>query len=141
MAYPDIAKEIRDLLVKLKFYSDTKPNQKLCLGNRHYVKSDSVSGSIYRLITGESSEYLIKTLDEDITKSINMLNRTHEEDQRIILDQLEKLSIGINNLITTYGTKPDIKCQLEMQLERLKRVLNYIPKSKKNEVVNDEDGK
>lgn len=123
-----IPNSIKTLLSSLEFISMIEKGQKPCFGDMTFVSSTSWFGSWKRLTTGENRKNLLFELSEIIDQAALAL----EEFQStlylpIILENLGKAKIGIENLIQTYYDNPNTVSKLRIFIINIDLILKKFP--------------
>ena len=138
--------EVQDVLKRLEFFAQQERNMKPCVKQRTFVDANSWSGSIFRIIHGETSSGTICEINS-ILKEYGMCVRRFPSYKTLLEDCLARASKGFNNLFETYNHKPSVTSDLRVVMsmvdiflsrQTVPIAINIIPQDiKRSSVPND----
>ncbi len=131
MKSDSIPPALRNLLTKLEYISMIERGQKPCFSDMTFVQSNSWVGAWKRLISGENRKNLLFEIEQIIDRTILAIEEyTNKDYVRLLLDNLAKAKVGIENLMLTYTEHPDTISNLRVHLINIDLTLkkyNYTP--------------
>ena len=117
MRTESIPPALRNLLTKLEYISMIERGQKPCFSDMTFVQSNSWFGAWKRLISGENKKNLLFEIEQIIERTILAIEEyQNKEYNKLLLDNLAKAKIGIENLILTYTDHPETISNLRVHI-------------------------
>ena len=117
MKSDSIPPALRNLLTKLEYISMIERGQKPCFSDMTFVQSNSWLGAWKRLISGENRKNLLFEIEQIIDRTILAIEEYSNKDYvRLLLENLSKAKVGIENLMLTYTEHPDTISNLRVHL-------------------------
>jgi hypothetical protein len=117
MKTESIPPALRNLLTKLEYISMIERGQKPCFSDMTFVQSNSWIGAWKRLITGENKKNLLFEVEQIIDRTILAIEEySNKEYIKLLLENLAKAKIGIENLILTYTEHPETISNLRVYI-------------------------
>jgi len=117
MKSESIPPALRNLLTKLEYISMIERGQKPCFSDMTFVQSNSWLGAWKRLITGENKKNLLFEVEQIIDRTILAIEEySNKEYVKLLLENLSKAKIGIENLILTYTDHPETISNLRVYI-------------------------
>jgi hypothetical protein len=124
-----IPNSIKGLLAKLEFISMIERGKKPCFTDMTFVISTSWLGALKRMSYGENKKNLLFEIGEIIDQSALAIEEFNQTPYQILLlDNLVKAKLGLENLILTYASHPNTVAKLRvyiMNLEMILKKYNY----------------
>jgi hypothetical protein len=134
MKVESIPPALRNLLTKLEYISMIERGQKPCFSDMTFVNSNSWFGAWKRLFTGENKKNLLFEIEQIIDRTILAIEEySNKEYVKLLIDNLAKAKIGIENLILTYTEHPETISNLRVHIINIDLTLKkhgYHPESK-----------
>jgi len=117
MKIESIPPALRNLLTKLEYISMIERGQKPCFSDMTFVQSNSWIGAWKRLISGENKKNLLFEIEQIIDRTILAIEEyASKEYVKLLLENLAKAKIGIENLILTYTEHPETISNLRVHI-------------------------
>jgi hypothetical protein len=117
MKTESIPPALRNLLTKLEYISMIERGQKPCFSDMTFVQSNSWMGAWKRLIAGENKKNLLFEVEQIIDRTILAIEEySNKEYVKLLLENLAKAKIGIENLILTYTDHPETISNLRVYI-------------------------
>lgn len=117
MKTESIPPALRNLLTKLEYISMIERGQKPCFSDMTFVQSNSWLGAWKRLISGENKKNLLFEIEQIIDRTILAIEEySNKEYVKLLLENLAKAKIGIENLILTYTEHPETISNLRVHI-------------------------
>jgi hypothetical protein len=117
MKTESIPPALRNLLTKLEYISMIERGQKPCFSDMTFVQSNSWMGAWKRLIAGENKKNLLFEVEQIIDRTILAIEEySNKEYVKLLLENLAKAKIGIENLILTYTEHPETISNLRVYI-------------------------
>ena len=117
MKTESIPPALRNLLTKLEYISMIERGQKPCFSDMTFVQSNSWIGAWKRLISGENKKNLLFEVEQIIDRTILAIEEySNKEYVKLLLENLAKAKIGIENLILTYTDHPETISNLRVYI-------------------------
>lgn len=117
MKTESIPPALRNLLTKLEYISMIERGQKPCFSDMTFVQSNSWIGAWKRLISGENKKNLLFEVEQIIDRTILAIEEySNKEYVKLLLENLAKAKIGIENLILTYTEHPETISNLRVYI-------------------------
>jgi hypothetical protein len=117
MKTESIPPALRNLLTKLEYISMIERGQKPCFSDMTFVQSNSWFGACKRLFTGENKKNLLFEVEQIIDRTILAIEEySNKEYVKLLLENLAKAKIGIENLILTYTEHPETISNLRVYI-------------------------
>jgi hypothetical protein len=117
MKTESIPPALRNLLTKLEYISMIERGQKPCFSDMTFVQSNSWFGAWKRLIAGENKKNLLFEVEQIIDRTILAIEEySNKEYIKLLLENLAKAKIGIENLILTYTEHPETISNLRVYI-------------------------
>lgn len=117
MKTESIPPALRNLLTKLEYISMIERGQKPCFSDMTFVQSNSWFGACKRLFTGENKKNLLFEVEQIIDRTILAIEEySNKEYVKLLLENLAKAKIGIENLILTYTDHPETISNLRVYI-------------------------
>jgi hypothetical protein len=117
MKTESIPPALRNLLTKLEYISMIERGQKPCFSDMTFVQSNSWLGAWKRLIAGENKKNLLFEVEQIIDRTILAIEEySNKEYVKLLLENLAKAKIGIENLILTYTDHPETISNLRVYI-------------------------
>lgn len=117
MKTESIPPALRNLLTKLEYISMIERGQKPCFSDMTFVQSNSWVGAWKRLISGENKKNLLFEVEQIIDRTILAIEEySNKEYIKLLLENLAKAKIGIENLILTYTEHPETISNLRVYI-------------------------
>lgn len=140
MKTESIPPALRNLLTKLEYISMIERGQKPCFSDMTFVHSNSWMGAWKRLISGENKKNLLFEIEQIIDRSILAIEEYSNKDYiKLLIENLAKAKIGIENLILTYTEHPETITNLRVHIINIDLTLKkhgYIhPSDQKTPIV------
>jgi len=136
MKSESIPPALRNLLTKLEYISMIERGQKPCFSDMTFVQSNSWFGAWKRLISGENKKNLLFEIEQIIDRTILAIEEySNKEYIKLLLDNLSKAKIGVENLILTYTEHPETISNLRVHIINIDLTLKkygYINENGKN---------
>jgi hypothetical protein len=112
-----IPPSLRNLLTKLEYISMIERGQKPCFSDMTFVNSNSWVGAWKRLFSGENRKNLLFEIEQIIDRTILAIEEyTNKDYVKLLLENLNKAKVGIENLILTYTEHPDTVSNLRVHI-------------------------
>lgn len=91
--------------------------QKPCFSDMTFVQSNSWFGAWKRLFSGENKKNLLFEIEQIIDRTILAIEEySNKEYMKLLLDNLAKAKVGIENLILTYTEHPETISNLRVHI-------------------------
>jgi len=117
MKAESIPPALRNLLTKLEYISMIERGQKPCFSDMTFVQSNSWFGAWKRLFSGENRKNLLFEIEQIIDRTILAVEEYHNKEYiKLLLENLSKAKVGIENLILTYTEHPDTVSNLRVHI-------------------------
>jgi hypothetical protein len=117
MKSESIPPALRNLLTKLEYISMIERGQKPCFSDMTFVQSNSWFGAWKRLFSGENKKNLLFEIEQIIDRTILAIEEySNKEYMKLLLDNLAKAKVGIENLILTYTEHPETISNLRVHI-------------------------
>jgi hypothetical protein len=117
MKAESIPPALRNLLTKLEYISMIERGQKPCFSDMTFVQSNSWIGAWKRLFSGENRKNLLFEIEQIIDRTILAVEEYNNKDYiKLLLENLSKAKVGIENLILTYTEHPDTVSNLRVHI-------------------------
>jgi hypothetical protein len=117
MKSESIPPALRNLLTKLEYISMIERGQKPCFSDMTFVHSNSWFGAWKRLFSGENKKNLLFEIEQIIDRTILAIEEySNKEYMKLLLDNLAKAKVGIENLILTYTEHPETISNLRVHI-------------------------
>ena len=117
MKTESIPPALRNLLTKLEYISMIERGQKPCFSDMTFVQSNSWLGAWKRLFSGENKKNLLFEVEQIIDRTILAIEEySNKEYVKLLLENLAKAKIGIENLILTYTDHPETISNLRVYI-------------------------
>lgn len=111
---------LNDLLVKLKIISMIERGKKINMGTMTFTESNSWLGALNRSMSGEGRKSLMVHLNQIVQQAINAIDEYRDtEFCKLVVNHLAQAKIGIQSLINTYQSDPNIVAQLEVCISNI----------------------
>jgi hypothetical protein len=108
------------LLADLDFLSQIGRKMKPCCDNRVLVDAESWSGALYRLYKGENRLGVITKVEQIINSAVEAIeNQKYSEHLSLTINSLYNSYHGLNNLLNTYESDPNMKARINVQLKNI----------------------
>ena len=106
---------LSELLVKLGYLASIPNQKKVCFNDLSYVNAKAWTGAYKRFSEGESRKNMLDQVEQIINKAIEEIDRyTGTQYLQLLVDNLSSTEVGINNLINTYRSDPNVVLRLEV---------------------------
>jgi hypothetical protein len=124
MKSESIPTSLKNLLSKLEFLSMIERGKKPCFGDMTFVSSNSWIGSWKRMFMGENRKNLLFEIEQIVEQGILAIQEYQNTNYLpIILENLSKAKIGIENLILTYSDHPNTISRLRVYILNIDIIL------------------
>lgn len=141
MKAESIPPALRNLLTKLEYISMIERGQKPCFSDMTFVQSNSWFGAWKRLFSGENRKNLLFEIEQIIDRTILAVEEYHNKDYiKLLLENLSKAKVGIENLILTYTEHPDTVSNLRVHIINIDLTLKkfgFKPDNTKSKMENE----
>jgi hypothetical protein len=124
MKSESIPSSLKSLLTKLEFLSMIERGKKPCFSDMSFVSSNSWYGSWKRLLAGENRKNLLFEIEQIIDQAILALQEFNNTQYlNIILENITKSKIGLENLVLTYSEHPNTVSRLRVFILNIELIL------------------
>jgi hypothetical protein len=124
MKSESIPTSLKNLLSKLEFLSMIERGKKPCFGDMTFVSANSWMGSWKRMFMGENRKNLLFEIEQIVEQGILAIQEYNSTNYLpIILENLSKAKIGIENLILTYSDHPNTISKLRIYILNIDIIL------------------
>jgi len=116
---------LNDLLVKLKILSMVERGKKINMNTMTFTDAGSWVGSLTRSLNGESRKGLMVHLKSIVQQAVEAITEYQNTEYcKLIVNELARAKVGIQTLMTTYQSDPNIVSEIEVCITNITMQLN-----------------
>lgn len=112
---------LQTLLSKHYFLAQITRGYKPCMNNMTLIDSSSWLGAAYRAWYGESRKTVMPDVEKIISETIDSVqtHRNNKEFLSLIINALSETRLGLESMMSTYRSDPDMIGRLKVQLKSI----------------------